>query len=324
MLATRSLIAVAGLALSAPLFAQSAATDWPTRPIRIVAPYAAGGAGDETARTVAEGLSKALGQPVVIDNKPGAGGVIGADAVAKSAPDGYTLLAGANGTLINPMIHPKIPYAPADLAPVSGVSFSPSLLVADIDTGVATLKQLQAYAKANPKGIFFGTTGIGSTGHFSGEMIKASLGVPLTFVQYKGSGETNAALLGHQVQLISDVPNKALVGLGKAGRVRMLAVASDKRMAQLPEVPTTAEAGFPDIRMTHWLGLFAPKGTPPAVLDRINAAVQAFVTSPAERANQAARNSEPLVGDRAQFTAFIDGETARLGKMAKDLKIVAE
>jgi len=324
MHATRSLIALAGFALCAPALAQSAATGWPTRPIRIVAPYAAGGAGDESARAVAEGLSKALGQPVVVDNKPGAGGVIGADLVAKSPPDGYTLLAGANGTLTNPLIHPKIPYAPADLVPVSGVTFSPSLLVADIDIGVTTLKQLQTHAKADPKGIFFGTTGIGSTGHFAGEMIKASLGVPLTFVQYKGSGETNAALLAHQVQLISDVPSKALVGLGQAGRVRMLAVASDQRIAQLPDVPTTAEAGFPGIRMSHWLGLFAPKGTPPAVLDKINAAVQAFVSSPAERANQAARNSEPLVGDRAQFRAFVEGETARLGKMAKELKIVAE
>jgi len=324
MHATRSLIALAGLALCAPVLAQSAATGWPTRPIRIVAPYAAGGAGDESARAVAEGLSKALGQPVVVDNKPGAGGVIGADLVAKSPPDGYTLLAGANGTLTNPLIHPKIPYAPADLVPVSGVTFSPSLLVADLDIGVTTLKQLQAHAKADPKGIFFGTTGIGSTGHFSGEMIKAALGVPFTFVQYKGSGETSLALSSHQVQLISDVPSVTLANLGKAGKVRMLAVASDKRMPQLPDVPTTAEAGFPSIRMIHWLGLFAPKGTPPAVLDKLNAAAQSFINSPSERANMAARNSEPMLGNRAQFTAFVDGETARLGKMAKDLDMVAE
>jgi tripartite-type tricarboxylate transporter receptor subunit TctC len=155
-------------------------------------------------------------------------------------------------------------------------------------------------------------------------MIKAALGVPLTFVQYKGSGETTMALSSHQVQLISDVPSVALVNLGKAGKVRMLAVASDRRMPQLPDVPTTAEAGFPSIRMIHWLGLFAPKGTPPAVLDTLNAAAQSFIGSPAERANMAARNSEPMLGNRAQFTAFVDGETARLGKMAKDLSMVAE
>ncbi|WPH15921.1 Bug family tripartite tricarboxylate transporter substrate binding protein [Variovorax paradoxus] len=298
--------------------------DWPQRPIRIVAPYAAGGAGDESARAIADGLSKALGQPVVVDNKPGAGGVIGADLVAKSPADGYTLLAGANGTLINPIIHRKLPYAASDLVPVSGVSFSPSLIVADPDIGVKTLAELQAHAKTDPRGIFFGTTGVGSTGHFSGEMIKAALGVPFTFVQYKGSGETNLALGSHQVQLISDVPNVSLVNLGKAGKVRMLAVASDKRMPQLPQVPTTAEAGFPSIRMIHWLGLFAPKGTPPAILDRLNAAAQAFVTSPAERANMAARNSEPMVGNRAQFSAFVDSETARLGKMARELKMIAE
>lgn len=313
--------ALTGLTLGTSAFAQG---DWPTKPIRIVAPYAPGGAGDESARSIAEGLSKALGQPVVVDNKPGAGGVIGADIVAKSPADGYTLLAGANGTLINPLIHRKLPYAASDLVPVSGVSFSPSLIVADPDIGVKTLAELQAHAKADPKGIFFGTTGIGSTGHFSGEMIKAALGVPFTFVQYKGSGETSLALSAHQVQLLSDVPSVAMVNLGKAGKVRMLAVASDKRMPQLPDVPTTAEAGFPTIRMTHWLGLFAPKGTPPAVLDKLNAAAQAFITSPTERANIAARNSEPMVGNRAQFSAFVDSETMRLGKMAKELKMVAE
>lgn len=316
-----SIAALAGLALGTPALAQG---DWPTKPIRIVAPYAAGGAGDESARAIADGLSKALGQPVVVDNKPGAGGVIGADIVAKSPADGYTLLAGANGTLINPLIHRKLPYAARDLAPVTGVSFSPSLIVADPAINVSTLAELQARAKADRNGIFFGTTGIGSTGHFSGEMIKAALGVPFTFVQYKGSGETSLALSSHQVQLISDVPSVTLANLGKAGKVRMLAVASDKRMPQLPDVPTTAEAGFPSIRMIHWLGLFAPKGTPPAVLDKINAAAQSFINSPSERANMAARNSEPMLGNRPQFTAFVDGETARLGKMAKDLDMVAE
>jgi tripartite-type tricarboxylate transporter receptor subunit TctC len=319
---TATLVGIATLpGLGSTAFAQAA---WPAKPIRIVAPYAAGGAGDESARAIAEGLSKALGQPVVVDNKPGAGGVIGADLVAKAPADGYTLLAGANGTLINPLIHPKLPYAASDLVPVSGVSFSPSLIVADPGLGVKTLAELQARAKADPNGIFFGTTGIGSTGHFSGEMMKAALGAPFTFVQYKGSGETALALSSHQVQVLSDVPSVALVNLGKAGKVRMLAVAADKRMQQLPEVPTTAEAGFPGIRMIHWLGLFAPKGTPPAVLDKLNAATQGFITSPGERASMAARNSEPMVGNRAQFTTFVDGEAARLGKMAKELKMVAE
>ena len=317
----RTLILSVLAAAAVPAFAQGA---WPQRPIRLVTPFSAGGPGDDTARLVADGLSKALGQPVIVDNKPGAGGIIGADVVAKSAPDGYTLLAAANGTLINSLIRTKMPYAATDLVPVTGVSASPSLLVIDPELKARNLKELQALARSEPNGIFFATTGIGSTSHFAGEMIKIALGVPLTFVQYKSGGESSAALHSRQVQMLSEVPSASLVSLAKSGKVRALAVASDHRLAALPDVPTTVEAGFPGIRMTHWLGLMAPKGTPPAVLDRINAAVQAYVASQAVRETMASRNSEPMLGDRAQFTRFIDGENKRLGQLARELKIVAE
>lgn len=321
-LARTALVALALALAAGAASAQSPA--WPTKPIRIVTPYAAGGPGDDTARMVADGLAKALGQPVIVDNKPGAGGIIGADVVAKAPPDGYTLLAAANGTLINSLIRGKMPYAAGDLVPVTGVSASPSLLVVDPSLKATNMKELQALARAEPRGLFFATTGIGSTSHFSGELIKAALGAPLTFVQYKSGGESSAALHSGQVQMLSEVPSASLVALVKAGKMRALAVASDHRLAALPEVPTTVEAGFPSIRMTHWLGLMAPKGTPPAVLDRINAAVQKFISTPEQRQFVAQRNSEPMLGDRAAFTRFIDDENRRLGRLAQELKIVAE
>jgi tripartite-type tricarboxylate transporter receptor subunit TctC len=318
----RALLAgIAAALLASSALAQGA---WPQRPIRIVAPFSAGGPGDDSTRLVADALSKALGQPVIVDNKPGAGSIIAADAVAKAPPDGYTLLAAANGTLINSLIRKKMPYAAGDLVPVTGVSDVPSLLVIDASIPAKDLKELQAYAKKESRGIFFATTGIGSTSHFSGEMIKASLGVPLTFVQYKSGGESSAALLSGQVQMLSEVPSASLLGLVKTGRFKAIAVASDQRMTALPNVPSTAEAGFPGIRMTHWLGLMAPKGTPPEILDRISAAVQAWLATPAGREAAATRNVEPMLGDRKQFTAFVDGENQRLGKLASELKMVAD
>jgi tripartite-type tricarboxylate transporter receptor subunit TctC len=155
-------------------------------------------------------------------------------------------------------------------------------------------------------------------------MLKTNLGIALTLVPYKSGGESMQALISGQVKLLSEVPSAALVSLVKAGRIRALAVASDHRLAALPDVPTTAEAGFPGIRMTHWLGLFAPKGTPPAILDRISADVQIWLASDATKKDLAARNAEPMTGDRAAFTRFINGEKTRLGKIASDLHIVAD
>jgi tripartite-type tricarboxylate transporter receptor subunit TctC len=302
----------------------SAQSPWPTKLIRLVTPFSAGGPGDDSARMTADALGKSLGQTVIVDNKAGAGGIIGADAVAKAPADGYTLLAGANGAILNELIRPKMPYKPGDLVPVTGVSWSPSLIVVANDVPAKSMKELQAWAKGEKDGILFATTGTGSTSHFSGELLKTHLGVPLTLVPYKSGGESMQALISGQVKLLSEVPSAALVSLVKAGRIRALAVASDHRMAALPDVPTTAEAGFPGVRMTHWLGLFAPKGTPAPVLDRISADVQSWLATDAAKKDFAARNTEPMTGDRAAFTRFINGEKARLGKIATDLHIVAD
>ncbi|MDB5859052.1 MAG: Tripartite-type tricarboxylate transporter, receptor component TctC [Ramlibacter sp.] len=314
------------LACAALLLAAAAvqAQGFPDRPLRLVTPFSAGGPGDATARQLADGLSKRLGQPVIVDNKPGAGGIIGADMVAKAPPDGYTLLAGANGAIINPLIRAKTPYTGSDLVPVSGVSEAASLILVDPRLKVTSLKELQALARSQPQPLFFATTGIGSTSHFSGEMIKAALGVPLSFVNYKSGGESDAALLAGQVQLLSEVPTSQLAGLTDAGKVRPLAVAGTHRNPGFPKVPTTSEAGFPDIRMTHWLGIFAPKGTPDAVLDRLNTEIQAVISSTAFRASLLQQNAEPTLGKRADFSRQIAQEQQRLGKIATELKIVAE
>lgn len=317
----RLTLAAAALGLSCAAWAQGA---FPSRPIRLVTPFSAGGPGDLSARLLADALSKRLGQPVVVDNKAGAGGVIGADAVAKAAPDGYTLLAGANGTITNSLIRTKMPYALSDLVPVSGINSVPSMILVDPKLKATTLKELQVQGRAQAQPLFFATTGIGSTSHFAGEMIKASLAIPLSLINYKSGGESHQALLAGQVQLLSEVPNKQIEAFAAAGKLRPLAVAGDRRMVQFPGVPTTAEAGFPGIRMTHWLGVFAPKGTPEAVLEKLNVEIQAAIQTEAFKAGSAQQNAEPWLGNRAEFTRQIHAETEKLGKIATDLKIVAD
>ena len=314
----RSLVFGAIAAASIPVFAQG---NWPQRPIRIVAPFAPGGAGDTGARGLADGLTRALGQPFVVDNKPGGGGAIGAALVAKSPPDGYTLLAAVSGVLINSLVRKKLPYAIDDLVPVAGVNIAPSLILVDPALPVRDLRGLQAFAKAEPRGVFFGTGGAGSTNHFTGELIRSSLEIPLTFVHYKGGAEAIAALHSKQVQVVTEIPTPTLMGLLKTGKVRALAVTSDRRDEALPGIPSTSELGFPQIQAKHWMGLMAPKLTPPDVLDRINSAAQAWLATDDARALFSHATTKPLLGDRKQFAAFIAGEVQRFRSMAQNLAV---
>ncbi|MGJ7505853.1 Bug family tripartite tricarboxylate transporter substrate binding protein [Variovorax sp. GT1P44] len=311
----------AGLAViaaaSAPAYAQGT---WPDKPIRLVLPFSAGGPGDITARLIAQGLGKQLNQTVIVDNKPGAGGLIGSDFVAKSAPDGYTILIAGNGAVANALLRTKMPYADSDLVPVVEGNTAPSVMVASATASFRDLKELQAYGKRKG-GLTFGTAGAGSTGHFVGEMVGAALGVPVTIVHYKSGSETVNAIVGGQIDLASEAPI-GVTGYVKGGKLRAVAVTDDKRTAALPDVPTTTEQGFPTIQMQHWGGLFAPKGTPPVVLDRIAAALDtAFKTDAAMRAQFEANGSQVGGGTRADFAQVIAREKQRLGKIVSDARM---
>jgi len=309
-------------AAAAPAFAQ---THWPQKPIRFILPFSAGGPGDITTRLLAQALGKQLKQTVIVENKPGAGGLIGSAYVAKSAPDGYTLLIAGNGMVSNALLRAKMPYAPGDLVPVVSTNTAPSVLVVRSGIAAKNLKELQAYARSQPGGITFGTAGTGSTGHFVAEMVKTSLDVPVTLVHYKSGAEDVAASLGGQIDVVSE----AAVGIltyARAGRVVVLAVTGDKRLPLLPDTATTAEQGFPGIRMHHWGGIFAPRDTPTSVMDRISAAMlTALKTDQTLRAQLEANGYYTTVsGGRAEFEQFLLAERQRLGKIVKDSQMTLD
>lgn len=306
-----SLSLVAMATASAPTLAQDA---WPSKPIRLVLPFSAGGPADIVTRLIAQALNKQLGQPIIVDNKPGAGGLIGSDVVAKSPPDGYTLLIAGNGAIANSLLRSKMPYADGDLVPVVTTHTAPSVMVTSVASGFSNLKELQAYAKRKGS-LNFGTAGAGSTGHFVAEMVRSELRVPVTVVHYKSGSETVNAIMGGQIDLASEAP----VGVRAyvtGGKLRALAVTGDKRAALMPDVPTTVEQGFAGISIQHWGGIYAPRGTPPAILDRVVKALQtAAQTDPELRAKFEATGNELLIGTRQEFDQFTVSEKKRLGKL---------
>jgi tripartite-type tricarboxylate transporter receptor subunit TctC len=318
LLGRASAMLLGGLIASAS-FAQDA---WPSKPLRLVMPFSPGGPGDANARTFAEGLRKILGQAVIVDNKPGAGGIIGADFVAKSAPDGYTFLQAGNGAITASLLHGKMPYADADLVPVARTHTTPSVLVANASSGLKNLGDLQAYARRN-KGINFADAGSGSTGHFVGYMTQDALGIDVTIVHYKGGSDSVQAVIGSHVDVASEAPLAVLSHI-RAGRLVALAVASDRRLQVLPDVPTAAEQGFPAIQMQHWGGYFAPRGTATAILDKMNAAIDATATLPEVRASAESTGYAYTSSTRADFENFIAAERQRLRKIVVKQKMTAD
>jgi len=315
----RCIVAVLSLVvvLQSPL--AGAQAGYPNHPIRLVVPFPAGGTTDILARAVAQRMSETLGQQVVVDNRPGAGGNIGSELVAKSAPDGYTLLMGTVGThAINPSLYSKMPYDHVkDFTPVILVAGVPNVLVVNPDLPVKTVAELIAYGKANPGKLNFASSGSGTSIHLSGELFKTLTGVQMTHVPYKGSSPALTDLMGGQVQLMFDNLPSSL-GFIKAGKLRALAVTSAARSTALPDVPTVAESGLPGFEASSWFGVLAPAGTPRDIVTRINAEVAKWLASPEAREKLASQGAIAAGGSPEDFVRHIGAETTKWAKVVKE------
>jgi tripartite-type tricarboxylate transporter receptor subunit TctC len=312
---------VVGMLVSGLALAQS----WPAKPLRIVIAQAPGSATDVISRVVANPLSESLGQPIVIDARPGAGGVLGTEVAARSAPDGYTLFMGNNSTHgSNPAVYAKLPYdAVKDFAPVSFVASVPYVLVVDPALPVKSVQEFIAYAKARPGKLNYASAGNGSTHHFCGELLKSMAGLDMQHIPYKGSGPGIAGLLGGEVSMMFS--NVADIGSQiKAGKVKPLAVTATKRASTLPEVPTMAEAGLPDFVITSWFGLLVPAGTPAPIVARLNAETVKVLGRAEVKSTLAAQGLEVAPSTPEQFAAHIKSEIARFTRIAKAAGIKAE
>ncbi len=316
-------VTVATLALAAA--AHAAAQAWPSKPIRLVVPFPPGGAVDFYARVVQQPLSEVLGQTVVIDNKAGASGMVGAEAVAKAPPDGYTLLLGNIASLaINVGIYPKMPYDPLkDFTPIVRTVDVNYVLVVHPSVPAKSVPELIAHAKANPGKLSYGSAGSGSLPHLGTELFKAQTGTDMVHVPYKGGGPMVTDLLGGSVQLvIADQAN--LMPHVQSGKLRALAVATPKRSPNAPDLPTIAETGLAGYDATAWQGLVGPAGMPPDVVKRLNEAFNKVMAVPAVREKLVGGGLEPVGGTPEQFGSFIGSEIAKWTKIAKDVGAKAE
>ncbi|WP_420997769.1 tripartite tricarboxylate transporter substrate binding protein [Cupriavidus sp. 30B13] len=313
----------AGLALGAACLPAAATAAFPDKPIRIVVPFSPGGGTDLIARTMGVAMSQDLGQPVVVDNKPGGGTIIGTDNVAKSAPDGYTLVMATFAHAVNPSLQPKLPYATDKaFAPVVLVGRSPNVLVVRPDSPYKTVQDLIAAARANPGKISFASQGPGTSAHLAGELFKSLARVNLNHIPYRGAGPAITDLLGGQVDLMFATAS-AVGNLLESGKLRALGVTSAQRSASadLARVPTIAESGVPGYVAESWYGLFAPAGTPAPVIARLNAAARKAVATYAFRKRAESEGLIVSPGTPDEFGRYVHGEQARWSQVVKDAKI---
>ncbi len=315
---SRILKRAVSLLVLALIAAGTDAQTYPAKPIRLVVPFPPGGTTDILAREVGQRLSQSFGQSVVVDNRPGAAGNIGSELVAKSAPDGYTLLMATVGThAINPSLYAKMPYDHVkDFAPVILVASVPNVLEVTPSLPVYRVADLIKLAKEKPGQINFASSGSGTSIHLSGELFKAMAGVDMTHVPYKGSAPAIADLIGGQVQVMFDNLPSSLPQI-KAGKLRAIAVTSAQRAPALPEVPTIAESGLPGFEASSWFGLVAPAGTPPAIIARINAEVNQWLQSPEAKEKLLAQGAAAAGGSPEQFAAYIRAETEKWARVVK-------
>jgi tripartite-type tricarboxylate transporter receptor subunit TctC len=300
--------------------AGASAQSYPSRPIRLVVPYPPGGPLDIMARAIGQKLTEAWNQPVVVDNRAGAGGNIGAELVAKSPADGYTLLMGAVAThAINPTLYGKLPYDPVrDFAPVALVAQVPNILVVNPSVPARSVKELIELARAKPGYLNFGSGSTGSTGHLAGELFKTMAGVQMVHIPYKGGAPAMADLLAGQVQLMFDNLANALPNV-RAGRLRALAVTTLARSPAMPDLPTIAESGLPGFDLTTWFGVMVPAGTPPEIVAKLNAGIVRALNAKDMRERLEKMGAEPPANNTPEhFTAFIRTEAAKYARVVKD------
>ena len=307
-------------AILAALLSLSAHADsWPSKPVKMVVPFPAGGPTDVMTRVVAERLSTALGQSVIVDNKPGAGGTIGAQFVAKSAPDGYTFVMATGSThSVGPYLVSKPPYDPVkDFAPVVWAGNAPNILVVSPKLGFRNVRDLIAYAKAHPGQLNFASSGVGSVAHLTGELFARQAGVKLTHVPYKGTQLSLTDLMSGQVAMLFDAIITAKPHVD-AGRLQALGISTLERSPLLRDLPTISESGLPGFESYNWFGVFAPAGTPQPIVDRMNAEMNRVLQDPAVRARFAQLGFEPAGGTPAQFAAMMGKETAKWRKVIEE------
>ena len=307
-------------------FGTSHAESYPSKPIRLIVPYAAGGAADITARVIGQKMAERLGVPVIVDNRGGANGSIGTDAVVRAAPDGYTLLLVASGPIVvNPSLYPKIRYDPVkDLAPVTQITSYQYALVVPASSPIKTLPELIQAAKANPGKFSYGSTGIGGGGHLAGEMLATMTGAQLTHVPYKGSALALADLLGGQLSFTFDTVVTTVPQIN-GGKLRGIAASGPKRAASLPQLPTMTELGYKGFDITQFQGLFVPAKTDPAVIKRLHDEVVQALKSPDVIQRLVTDGGNDLVGNTPEeFARQIRSDLALYGKLIKDANIKPE
>ena len=291
---------------------------FPSRPVRIIVPFAVGGPADIYGRFIGARLSDTLGQPFVIENRPGAGAVVGTDAVAKSAPDGYTLLLMSNTHTVNETLIPKKPYdLMRDLAPVSGINYSDLLLVVHPSVPANNLGEFIALAKSKPKGLNYASSGPGTPYHMAGELFKSMAGVEIEHVPYKGSDGARTGILGGQVHMMFDAIT-TMAAHGRAGRVKVLATSGKSRSAITPDVPTVSEAGVPGYEAVIWLGVMAPAGTPRPVLERLSAEISKVVNAQDVKDSWGKQGAVPMGMTPEQFDRFMREDIQKWGKLVKE------
>jgi tripartite-type tricarboxylate transporter receptor subunit TctC len=306
------------VALTIALAAGAAiAQDYPSKPVRIIVPFAPGGSADVFGRFLAQRLQESMGQTFVIDNRPGAGSVIGTDAVAKAAPDGYTLLLMSNTHTVNESLIPTKPFQlMRDFAPIAPINYSDLVLVGKAALPQSTLPDLIKAAKARPGGMSYASSGPGTPYHMAGELFKVMAGVSIVHIPYRGSAGARTDVLGGQIEMMFDAIPTMTEHI-KAGKVKALATTGKVRSAVLPDVPTANEAGVPGYEATLWLGLMAPKGTPPAVINKLNAEIGKITANPDVRRTWAAQGTTAMTMGVEEFTKYMNDDIAKWARIVK-------